>query len=196
MTPVTRPGRCPVTIRNQKPASVGIVIVLLLLFLLPIPAPRSAWATPFGLHPASVLARLAAGAGAAGVALDLPLAERLYGLQRHQGYGFAHVLTRSVLAFGCAPHAASGRALDTTSSRKPKPWPRSRRAACLRPADDGSRGWCGPQPVGRGLGPLTRQERPKPPVWGAVEGSEAHRPPAPLTTEGDSLPSLARGGGN
>ena len=63
----------------------------------------------------------------------------------------------------------------------------------LRPADDGSRGWCGPQPVGRGLGPLTRQERPKPRVWGAVEGSEAPRPPAPLTTEGDSLPSLARG---
>lgn len=35
--------------------------------------PRFAWATPFGLHPASVLARLAAGAGVAGVALDLPL---------------------------------------------------------------------------------------------------------------------------
>lgn len=64
------------------------------------------------------------------------------------------------------------------------------------PADDGSRGWCGPQPVGRGLGPLTRHERPKPSVRGAVEGSEAHRPPAPLTTEGDSLPSPARGGGS
>ncbi|MDD2776733.1 MAG: hypothetical protein PHU06_12315 [Gallionella sp.] len=31
--------------------------------------PRFAWATPFGLHPASVLARLAAGAGVAGFAL-------------------------------------------------------------------------------------------------------------------------------
>ena len=131
VTPATRPGRRPVAIGDQKSDSVGIVIVLLLLFLLPVPAPRFALATPFGLHPASVLARLAAGAGAAGGALDLPLADRLYGLQWHQGCGFAHVLTRSVLAIGCAPHAASGRALDTTSSQKPKLRPGSLYTVCF-----------------------------------------------------------------
>ena len=102
VTPATRPGRRPVAIGDQKSDSVGIVIVLLLLFLLPVPAPRFALATPFGLHPASVLARLAAGAGAAGGALDLPLADRLHGLQWRQGCGFAHVLTRSVLAVPAA----------------------------------------------------------------------------------------------
>ena len=33
---------------------------------------------------------------------SLPLADRLYGLHQHQGFGFAHVLTRSVLAVPAA----------------------------------------------------------------------------------------------
>ena len=50
---------------------------------------RASLGQPLRLHPASVLARLSAGAGAAGVALDLPLADRLYGFHQHQGCGFA-----------------------------------------------------------------------------------------------------------
>ena len=45
----------------------------------------------------------------------LPSPERL-GFLGRQGFGFAHVLTRSVLACGCAPRAAAGRALDPRST--------------------------------------------------------------------------------
>lgn len=46
----------------------------------------------------------------------------------------------------------------------------------------------------RGHGPLTRRERPNAPGRGQTRKRSAP-PAAPLTTEGDSLPSLARGGG-
>ncbi len=46
-------------------------------------------------------------------------------------------------------------------------------------------------PQGRGHGPLTRPQRPQ----ASVMRCRGAFPPAPLTTEGDSLPSLARGGG-
>lgn len=46
-------------------------------------------------------------------------------------------------------------------------------------------------PQGRGHGPLTRPQRPQ----ASVMRCRGAFPPGPLTTEGDSLPSLARGGG-
>ncbi|KUC89179.1 hypothetical protein DE74_11975, partial [Salmonella enterica subsp. enterica serovar Schwarzengrund] len=49
--------------------------------------------------------------------LTCPPCLSVWSFQQRQGYGFAHVLTRSVLAFGCAPRAASVRALDTASTQ-------------------------------------------------------------------------------
>ena len=46
---------------------------------------RASLGHPLRVHPASDLAGQAAGACAAGAALDLPLANRLRGLQWHQG---------------------------------------------------------------------------------------------------------------
>ena len=43
-------------------------------------------------------------------------------------------------------------------------------------ADDGSRGWCGPQPYGRGHGPLTRQECPHAMPGGRCSGPSARNP--------------------
>ncbi|CAE36071.1 unnamed protein product [Bordetella parapertussis] len=43
-------------------------------------------------------------------------------------------------------------------------------------ADDGSRGWCGPQPYGRGHGPLTRQECPHATPGGRCSGPSARNP--------------------
>jgi hypothetical protein len=54
-----------------------------------------------------------------------------------------------------------------------------RPSACalrLPGAAAGSRGWCGPQPAGRGHGPLTRPERPQP-----QPGSRRRAQPAPCS---------------
>jgi hypothetical protein len=82
-------------------------------------APRFAWATPFGLHPASVLARLAAGEGVAGFALrPSPLPIGSVASISVKGEGFArHPHPFGARPAGCAPRAASGVALDTASSQ-------------------------------------------------------------------------------
>ena len=65
--------------------------------------PRFAWATPFGLHPASVLARLAAGAGVAGFALrPSPLPLGSLASTSIKGAAAPAILTRSVLALRAA----------------------------------------------------------------------------------------------
>jgi hypothetical protein len=82
-------------------------------------APRFAWATPFGLHPASVLARLAAGEGVAGFALrPSPLPVGFVASISVKGKGSArHPHPFGARPAGCAPHAASGVALDADSSQ-------------------------------------------------------------------------------
>ena len=81
--------------------------------------PRFAWATPFGLHPASVLARLAAGAGVAGFALrPSPLPIGSMASISIKGEGCArHPHPFGARPAGCAPRAASGVALDADSSQ-------------------------------------------------------------------------------
>ena len=64
----------------------------------------------------SELAGLAAGQARRAEPLTSPSREAERSLWS-QGYGYPVILTRSVLAFGSAPHAASGAALDTTSSK-------------------------------------------------------------------------------
>ena len=64
--------------------------------------PRFAWATP---SVASRVGSCPTGCGGRGGGLrpsSLPLADRLSGFHQHQGFGFAHVLTRSVLALRAA----------------------------------------------------------------------------------------------
>lgn len=115
---------------------------------------RATLGQPLRLHPASVLAGLAAGAGPAALPCSCPRPTGCMASRGIWGEGFA----RDPLPF---PALRFGLRLPVPPL---KPLP-ARITTCMpncaiHSADDGSRGWCGPQPYGRGHGPLTRQDCP------------------------------------
>ncbi len=126
-----------------------------------------------GLLPASVPAGLAAGAGPAALPCSYPLPTGC-------------MASRCVKGEGCArhPHPFPTRC---SGLRPPVPplTPLSARITTCMPnctidsADDGSRGWCGPQPYGRGHGPLTRQECSHAMPGGRCLGPSARNPCPP-----------------
>lgn len=131
---------------------------------------RASLGQPLRLHPASVLAGLAAGAGPAALPCSYPLPTGC-------------MASRCVKGEGCARHPHP---VPSLRSRLRLPVPpltplpartityMSNRA--IDSADDGSRGWCGPQPCGRGHGPLTRQECPHAMPGGRCSGPSACNP--------------------
>lgn len=131
---------------------------------------RTTLGQPLRLRPASVLAGLAAGAGPAASPCSSP---------RPTGC----MASRGIKGEGCArdPHP-----FPTLCSGLRPPVPpltplpvriTTRMPNCaIDSADDGSRGWCGPQPYGRGHGPLTRQECPHATPGGRCSGPSARNP--------------------
>lgn len=131
---------------------------------------RASLGQPLRLHPASVLAGLAAGAGTAALPCSYPLPTGC-------------TASRCVKGEGCARHPHPFPTL-CSGLRPPVPplTPLPARITTRMPnfaidgADDGSRGWCGPQPYGRGHGPLTRQECPHAMPGGRCSGPSARNP--------------------
>lgn len=131
---------------------------------------RASLGQPLRLHPASDLAGLAAGAGPAASPCSSPWPIGWMASRGIKGEGFArHPRPVPALRSGLRPPVPPLTPLPAqTPARTHQTW--------LCQADDGSRGWCGPQPVGRGHGPLTRQERPHALPGGRSEGPTARSP--------------------
>lgn len=131
---------------------------------------RASLGQPLRLHPASVLAGLAAGAGPAALPCSYPLPTGCMASRCVKGEGYArHPHPFPTLCSGLRPPVPPLTPLPARMT--------TRMPSCsIDSADDGSRGWCGPQPYGRGHGPLTRQECPHAAPGGGVQG---HRPVTP-----------------
>lgn len=131
---------------------------------------RASLGQPLRLHPASVPAGLAAGAGPAALPCSYPLPRGCMASRCVKGKGYArHPHPFPTPCSGLRPPVPPLTPLPArTTTRMPN--------CAIDSADDGSRGWCGPQPYGRGHGPLTRQECPHAAPGGGVQG---HRPVTP-----------------
>lgn len=166
-------GRLPAIQSTVSDVHGGVCIGLAIgraISRLPHTSLRASLGQPLRLHPASVLAGLATGAGPAALPCSYPLPTGC-------------MASRCVKGEGCARHPHPFPTL-CSGLRLPVPplTPLPARITTRMPncaidsADDESRGWCGPQPYGRGHGPLTRQECPHAMPGGRCSGPSARNP--------------------